>query len=234
MKELIHNRETECYEFLKAIPKNKKYVLIGGYAVSGYGFPRLSVDLDIVIPKKELKFFENLCKQQGYILSIERADLDNIYNGEFKRYVKSGKLPTSIDMMINSITSRQTGSSYSVNYLIKNSRIMQINGWYPDCNVQTRIANKEMLIALKINSMRTADKRDIIMLCYETPDIEKILEHLKNCPRDIILGNLDDLIILFDQKHKDSLKGVFSITEPVLKIAIKNTKKVIERIVKKL
>jgi hypothetical protein len=234
MKELIHNREAECYEFLKAIPNNKKYVLIGGYAVSGYGFPRLSVDLDIVIPKTEFNFFDHLCQQQGYILSIERSNLDNIYAGDFKRYVKSYKLPISIDLMINSVTSRQTGSSYSVNYLFRNSTIMEIRGWHPDCKVKVRVAKKEMLIALKINSMRTADKRDIMMLCYDLPDIDKIVEHLKKCPRDIILSNLDELGILFDQKHKDSLKGVFSITDPVLKIAIKNTKKVIERIVKKI
>jgi hypothetical protein len=234
MKELIHNREAECYEFLNIIPNNKKYVLIGGYAVSAYGFPRLSVDLDIVISIEDLEFFENLCKKQGYLLSIEKSALDTIYDGKFKRYVKSGKLPTSIDLMINSITSRQTGSSYSVNFLFRNSRIMEIRGWHPDCKVQVRVANKEMLIALKINSMRTTDKRDIIMLCYNLPNIDKIVEHLKNCPRDIILGNLEELDLLFDQNYKDSLKGVFSITDSVLKIAIKNTKKVIERIVNKL
>ena len=67
MKEKLFAREKECFEFLQAIPLNKKFVLIGGYAVSGYGFPRLSVDMDFVISQKDLKFFENLLKEQDFI-----------------------------------------------------------------------------------------------------------------------------------------------------------------------
>ena len=115
MKEKILAREKECFEFLKAIPKNKKFVLIGGYAVSGYGFPRLSVDLDIVIPEKELDFFENLCEAQDFIFTLGKSDFEHTYSGEYKRYVKKGDLPTSVDLMVNSVKSRQTGYTYSIN-----------------------------------------------------------------------------------------------------------------------
>lgn len=228
MKELIFHREKECYEILKVMSRSKKYVLIGGYAVSGYGFPRLSVDLDIVIPDKEFDFFKDLCQKQGFILSIEKSDIGSTYAGEFKRYVKKRKFPISIDLMINSVRSRQTGYAYSFKYLFRNSEIREIRGWHPDCKARIRIADKEMLIALKINSMRTADKRDIIMLCYEMPEVNKIIKSLKNCPRDIILRNLDELNNLFDQGQQDSLKGVFSISDDILKIAFRNCKKVVE------
>ena len=50
------NREKECFTFLKLIPKEKQYVIIGGYAVTSFGFSRFSVDLDITIPESELLF----------------------------------------------------------------------------------------------------------------------------------------------------------------------------------
>jgi len=112
--------------------------------------------------------------------------------------------------------------------------IREIRGWHPDSKVQIRAADKEMLITLKINSMRAADKRDMIMLCYEKPNINKIISHLKKCPKYIILNHLNELNELFDPKHKDSIKGVFSISDEVLRIVIKNTKKVIEVIIQEL
>lgn len=115
-----------------------------------------------------------------------------------------------------------------INYIFKNSEIREIRGWHPDSKVQTRIVDKEMLIALKINSMRITDKRDIIMLCYDKPDVDKIILHLKKCPKNIILEHLSDLNELFDPQHKDTIKGVFSIPDNVLRIAIRNTKKVTE------
>ena len=47
----IEERERACLELLKKLPEG--YVLIGGYAVSAFEFPRFSVDLDIVIAEKE-------------------------------------------------------------------------------------------------------------------------------------------------------------------------------------
>ena len=66
--------------------------------------------------------------------------------------------------MVNSVKSRQNGYPYTFNYIFKNSEIREIIGWHPYSKVQTRTADREMLIALKINSIRSADKKDIIML----------------------------------------------------------------------
>ena len=56
-------REKECFDFLKFLKKEMDYVVIGGYAVSSFGFPRFSVDLDIVIPEDEVSFFQKLIKE---------------------------------------------------------------------------------------------------------------------------------------------------------------------------
>ena len=65
-REQLENRERECFQFLQEIPMERRYVLIGGYAVSSFQFPRYSVDLDIVIPQRELRFFQGLARRKRF------------------------------------------------------------------------------------------------------------------------------------------------------------------------
>lgn len=220
---------------MRKIPSNRKFVLIGGFAVSAYDFPRLSVDLDIVIPEKELVFFRALLNKEGFVLSKKKSNLDLIYGGKYEKYIKKERLPISVDLLINSVQSRQTNYPYSFQYLFENSELREVRGWHPATRARVRVPNKEILIALKINSMRTADKRDIIMLCYERPNVDKIFAHLKNCPIDIILHHINELLeLLTDPKHKDALKGVFSISSEVLKKAVSNCKNVLSKVKTKI
>jgi hypothetical protein len=85
-----------------------------------------------------------------------------------------------------------------------------------------------MLIAMKVNAMRAADKRDVIMLCYEMPDADEVALHLKNCPGDIILENLNVLHkIVKGLGSDDSIKGVYAISDDVLRQAAANCEKLV-------
>jgi hypothetical protein len=230
MKEKILAREKACFDFLNSIPANRKFVLVGGYAVSSFEFPRLSVDLDIAIPESELKFFRELLKESGFILSHEKGEFDLTYGGKFEKYIKK-EPPISVDLLINSVQSRQTNYAYSYAYIEKNSETREIRGWHPELKAKIRVANKEMLLALKINSMRTADKRDVIMLCYEMPQTDALAKHLKNCPKDAIAKNLSELsVLLSDKKIRDAIKGAFTISDGVLERAIKNCREVVSKL----
>ena len=232
MKEKIYARERTCFEFLRAIPSKRKYVVIGGFAVSAFEFPRLSVDLDIVIPEEELKHFKGLITELGFEFSHERSDFDLTYDGRYERYVKSEELPVSVDLLINSVAARQTGYAYSFRYVFRNSENREVFGWHPESKAEVRVPSREMLIALKINAMRAADKRDVIMLCYEMPDADEVALHLKNCPHGIILENLDVLLdISKDLGSDDSIKGVYSISDDVLRKAAKNCEKLVSWLV---
>ncbi|MGF3584334.1 MAG: hypothetical protein ACQXXD_01265 [Thermoplasmatota archaeon] len=211
-------REKECFDFLKLIPSEKQYVVIGGYAATSYGFPCFSVDLDITIPKSEISFFKKLIFDSGFIFTKGEEDL--VYSEKFERYEKD---LVSIDLLINGVESRQTGYCYPFQYIFKNSQIREICGWDPTNKAKARIAKKEMLIALKVHSMRMADKRDIIMLCYEKTNIQTIINHLKNSPKEKISKHIDELLALLnDSNLKDSLKGVYSIDDKLYGRAIKN------------
>ena len=214
------SREKECFDFLNQIPKERKYAVIGGYAVTSFGFPRFSVDLDITIPESELSFFKKLIMDNGFVLTTVKEDL--AYSGRFERYEKD---LVSIDLLINGVQSRQTGYLYPFQYIYNNSQLRETSGWDPTNKAKVKIAKKEMLIALKIHSMRMADKRDIIMLCYEKPNTQNIVNHLKNSTREKIIGHISELLkILSDSSFKDSLKGVYTINEKIYKKTIEECK----------
>jgi hypothetical protein len=228
MKQELADREKECFDFLNLLPSDKKYVVVGGYAVSSYGLSRFSVDLDIVIPGDELSYFKKLIDKRGFVLDKQKVDLE--YEGKFERYNKG---LVSVDLLINTIQSRQTGYSYPFDYVFKNSKMREVIGWDPTVKARIRVPMKEMLIALKIHSMRSADKRDIIMLCYEKPDDLRVWRHLENCPKIKIQKNINELLSVLDDQHfKDSLKGVFSISDVVFEKSIGNCLSLLKKLKK--
>jgi hypothetical protein len=219
-------REKECFNFLNTIPREKHYVVIGGYAVTTYGFPRFSIDLDITIPEEELPFFKKLISDTGFTFTKGKEDLT--YSGKFERYEKN---LVSIDLLINGVASRQTGYFYPFHYILQNSHSRETSGWDPSNKIKARIAKKEMLIALKIHSMRMADKRDIIMLCYEKPNITTLMNHLKSCPRETIIEHINELVAILDDSNlKNSLKGVYSINDNLYKRAVENCQQTLNEV----
>jgi hypothetical protein len=226
MKPDFSAREKLCFDILNLLEKNESYVVIGGYAVSSYGFPRFSIDLDFVIPETNLSFFHQLMLQEGFSKSKEKSDL--AYSGKFERYEKD---LVSIDLLINTVESRQTGYAYPFSYVYSNSEIRQVSGWDPFHKARVKVATREMLIALKIHSLRDADKRDVIMLCYQPPEVSSVVRHLRGGPKNILLDHIHELQATLDDSHfKDSLKGVYSVDTRVFEKATKNCRYTLEQI----
>jgi len=226
----IQEREKACLQLLRKLPE--KFVLVGGYATSSFDFPRFSVDLDIVIAERDQKKFSQVLKEEGLKLIKEVGDFSRFYKGRMIRFEKIGDgPPVRVDLFVNMIQSRQTDATYTFDYLWRNSERRNVIGYGVRESVQTRVADREMLIALKINSMRTADQRDIIALCNGEVDVKKVMRHLKRCPKEKILAHLDILIeILENPKSKDSIKGVFTISDKVYKKMLDKAKKEITTI----
>ncbi|MBI3027116.1 hypothetical protein HYY70_03305 [Candidatus Woesearchaeota archaeon] len=205
MKAFIE-RENEIFDILDIFNKEGlKYVLIGGYAVSAY-MRRFSVDADVCIDKNDLVLFKEILKTKCFDLA-KRKDLEDIYKGSFECYTKKVKLPVTIDLMIGSVASRQTNASISFGKLYENSAIKKIVGI--EKTINARIPAKEILIALKINSARLTDARDIVALCQNV-DFGMVAEFMDKNKN--VQENLDNLLSYFKSDNfKDSFKGVFSI-----------------------
>ena len=223
MKSFIE-RENGIFDILDSFNKTGlKYVLIGCYAVSAY-MRRFSVDADVCIDKRDLFSFIKILKAKHFEL-VKRKDLDDIYKGAFECYTKKSKLPVTVDLMIGSVASRQTNASVSFEKLHKNSSIKSIVGI--EKTISARIPAKEILIALKINSARLTDARDIVALCQNV-DLNIVMEFIDKNKE--IRNNLDKLLSYFiSDNFKDAFKGVFSI-EKLPKGNIENAIKLVKNL----
>ena len=217
-------RENEMLRVLKRLTGEKlDFIVVGGYAVSGLAKHRFSVDCDIVLPKRELKKFEEILKEEGFERHVRKTGFDKIYAGEFVSYKKEvNELPVTIDILVGSLVCRATGAAWSFDYIKKNSIEANITGI--ETSVICRIPEKELLIAFKVHSARRADIRDIIML-REDANFEKVLKHIKKGGKEALRKQIQRITeALEDPNLVDSLKGVFVLSVDVKK-QIESTRK---------
>jgi hypothetical protein len=201
-------------------------VLIGGYAVSSFQFPRYSVDLDIVLPVKELSFFRGLAERLSFKLEGEH-DVEQLYDGRSVVYGKQVGVRVSLDLLVNSVYSRQTKFAFPFPYLFENSEVREIRGRGLEAKARARVASREMLLALKANSMRDQDMRDILALCSQEPLFGNVFAHLENSPREKIGENLEKLDAYLSTLDPRAFQGTFGTSEVVLKHSIVNCRKLV-------
>ena len=230
----IEEREKACLELLGKLPN--RYVLIVGYAVSAFEFPRFSVDLDMVISEKSFEKFSGILEKEGFSKVKDADDFALAYKGRFVSFRKMVEsLPVSVDLLVGMVQCRQTDAAYSFDYVWKNSEIREVSGFGVKALAEARVADREMLIALKINSMRMADQRDVIALCGGTVDTEKVANHLTKGPTVKIREHIGRLLsFLQDPISRDSLKGVFVFSDSVLDSLVKKTEETLEEIDRKV
>lgn len=223
-------RENEILSLIKAVMDAKiNFIVVGGYAVSGLGKHRFSVDCDMVISKKKLEKVQRILIERGYIKRIEKTGFDEIYGGDFESHVKKvGGLPVTADLLIGSLASRQTDASWSFDYISENSVDATITG--TELSVTARIPGKELLIAMKIHSGRKADIRDIIMLGREA-DWDLVKTHTKRGCIERLKQRIKEIIVaLGDENLTPSMKGVFSLKREVIN-DIAYTKEMLQKVV---
>jgi len=229
----IEERERACLELLRQIPQ--RYVLVGGYAVSAFEFPRFSVDLDLVIAEKDFEEIETILKEQGFSKAKEAGEFALTYKGRFVSFRRKVQtLPVTVDLLVDMLQCRQTDAAYSFRYLLRNSEKRVVVGFGAKASVEARVADREMLMALKMNSLRPADRRDIIALCSGKVDTAKVAKHLNKAPEAAIRMNIENLLAFIENpKSRDSLKGVFVFSNGMLESLLRRTKETIEEIGRK-
>ena len=226
-------REKEILRILRRLIEERlDFVVVGGYAVSGWARHRFSVDCDMVVSKRELEKFEEFLKKEGFKEHLRKKGFDEMYAGEFISYKKGVmELPVTIDLLVGSLVCRATEAAWSFDYIKKHSVEAVITGI--ETSAGCRIPEKELLIAFKIHSARRTDIRDIIMI-REDLDLEKVRKHLRRGKMDALETQIGMIIeALNDKNLVDSLKGVFTLTADVGK-QIEGTRKDMESIQKSI
>ncbi|RLI19243.1 hypothetical protein DRO54_08880 [Candidatus Bathyarchaeota archaeon] len=215
MAALFVERENEILKTIRSFTNaGLDFVVVGGYAVSGLGRHRFSVDLNMVIDEKDLNAFTKTLEERGFERHAERTGFDQIYRGRFVSYIKRiDGLPVTADLLVGSLVCRATEASWSYEYIKRHSTATEVAGI--ELSARCMVPERELLIALKIHSGRRADLRDVVVL-MEGADIDKIARHLKRGNLEKLKNQIDNMFeMLKDPRLVDSLKGAFSIQRDV-------------------
>ncbi|MBS7269689.1 MAG: hypothetical protein KIH10_12730 [Candidatus Freyarchaeota archaeon] len=229
MTALFVERENEILEIIRSFADaGLEFVVVGGYAVSGFGRHRFSVDLDVVIDEKDLEVFTRILEERVFSRHAERAGFDEAYGGRFVSYVKRiDGLPVTADLLVGSLVCRATGASWSYEYMKSHSIEAEVAGI--ELSARCRVPERELLIALKIHSGRRADLRDMVMLMGGA-EVDKIVRHLKRGDIEKLKTQIGRILgMLGDPRLVDSLEGVFTIQRDVTG-EVKRAYRVLEKI----
>lgn len=209
MMDRFIDRENQLFDVLSTFnEEDRPFIVVGGYAVSAFQH-RFSVDLDLVVQPDVLDAFVSVLGDNGFV-KAEEKELD-AYGGRFVAYEKDADLPVSIDFLVNGLQSRQTGASWSYEYIEQYAVNAEIQG--TERAVETRIPEKELLIAFKLHSGRLTDARDVVALAGDI-DFDRVSDHLHRGDRGqlrVVLQRVLDTVT--GEDFADAFKGVFSARE---------------------
>lgn len=200
----LDERERMVLETLQRLPK-LNIVLIGGYALNAYVPPRFSIDCDLVVLGNPSRV-ESLLKKSGF----EKSESGETSYGTYVRYEKlPGKI--SFDLMIGSLVDRDTKIVFEGALFKKYSRRRSTIGRTVPVRIQMRIADPELLFAMKFVSARRQDVRDLFMLAGENLKLnvvreivsEKCSPELRRKRAELIKSSVES------SGYRDSLQGPF-------------------------
>ena len=206
-------REGACFALLRAL-EGQEAVLVGGYAVSAYGPPRFSLDLDFVAPASAVPGIREILKAAG-LVRVREWTGGGAFAGRAERWSRGEEaLPLSVDLLVDGISDRVSGASHPYASIRRGALRRTVRGLSPSSEAQARVAAPEVLVALKLESARLVDLRDLAVLAGADVDAERVARLLRGVRRDVLLDHLDALAAALGRRDfQDSLKGVYMLDE---------------------
>ena len=201
----LSDREQELLTTLEAInDADLPYVLVGGWAVTAFN-QRFSTDVDLVIPETAVDDYASFLLDRDYERTSEH-DTSGIYEGRFIQYSKDVGNPVSIELMVNTLRCRQTNAEWSYRYLDQHAQPVTVGR---TLSVDTRIPERELLLAIKLHSGRFTDARDVIAAAADA-DFDRVETHLHRGESEALAEQLASISEqLADESFADSFKGEF-------------------------
>lgn len=207
--DMLQIRETEVFESLKRM-NTLEFVVIGGYAVNAYTLPRFSVDCDIVVKdKKESEKIRRILTEMGY---SKKEQAKTVYSASFERYEKTleGNFKVSFDVLIKDVLDRQTGVSFSSDWIFENSEFRTLRGKTIIEKLEAKTINIDALFVMKMVSCRSTDIRDMFMLAPNLDDREFVKKEVSSrYDFDDRFKKLKEKVT--SEKFKDGLQGIYGL-----------------------
>ena len=188
-----------------------EFAIIGGYAVNAYVLPRFSVDCDLVAREGEGKRIAALLVEQGY---LKKGKAHESYHN-FERYeleVAPGFF-ASFDLLLDSVHDRQSGATFSADWVIENSALKTLAGKTIPDTLALHMISPEALFVMKFACARASDIRDLFMLCTEVKDWGFARRQISS--RIALDGQHAKIMEKINSRQfKNNLEGVFGYVEP--------------------
>ncbi len=201
---MLDAREELVLRTLEKLPKDS-IILIGGYAVNVYVPPRFSIDCDIVV-LGSLKSIESLLKRNGF-KKVEEGDVSH---GGYVRYAVEGD-NVSFDLLPDLVVDRDTKIAFEGDLFKKYSAQRTTVGRVVPIRITMRIADPELLFAMKFVSARKQDIRDMFMLAGENLNWKLVDALISNkCSGELTKKRVESITTSVNSKHyRDSLQGPY-------------------------
>ena len=201
----LPDREQELLTTLDAITEaGLPYVLVGGWAITAFN-QRFSTDVDLVIPETAVEDYASFLRERGYERTSEH-DKSGIYERRFIQYSKDVGNPVSVELMVNALRCRQTDGEWSYRYLDQHAQPISVGR---TLSVDTRIPERELLLAIKLHSGRFTDARDVVAAAPDA-DFDRVETHLHRGDAEALGEQLASISEqLADDSFVDSFKGEF-------------------------
>lgn len=201
---MIQEREKIVLEVLEKIPK-QSVVLIGGYAVNAYVPPRFSIDCDLLV-LDDIAKVETALESNGFV----KTESGDVPYGNYIHYLRE-KEKVSFDLLVNAVLDRDTGIVFEKELFKKYVKKRVTVGRAIPIRIEMKIADPELLFAMKFVSARKQDIRDIFMLAGEDLDWNVVKDIVsEKCNGELIKKRISLIKRSVQSKsYRDSLHGPY-------------------------
>jgi hypothetical protein len=155
------DREKDAVDLLDRWPRELRAVLIGGYAVSAYGPPRYSVDLDLVTGPENRTGIEQWLAGERF--SVEkrwksRAEGSNAVVSRWQHGL------VTIDLLSGAVRDREAGVDVPAPWVVEDPRMLRLILLSSSTTATVPVCRPAALWALKLQAGRPQDLSDLFVL----------------------------------------------------------------------
>jgi hypothetical protein len=207
---LIAN-EKEIIRILRVLNEaTDGYVVLGGYAVNAHGQHRFSVDCQLATNRDNVPVIDATLLGEGY--ELKRSEVRPPIGVTIREYAKSiGGETTSVMLLVDTVVETTTRGIWTYNFIRENSVEAIVAG--ATDSTPSRVAQRNLLVAMKLHAGETQDFEDIVMLseradwkmvarCAATGSKQQLIEQI-----DYATGEISSPKFASELKSTFALKG---------------------------
>ena len=205
----LTSRESEIIRILRVLSEaTEGFVVIGGYAVNAFGLHRFSVDCDLATDRDNVPVIDATLLREGY--ELRRNEVRPPIGVTIREYRKPvGGETASLELLVDTVVNTTTRGTWTYGFIQNNSVEAIIMG--ATDSTPSRVAQRNLLVAMKLHAGRTEDFGDIVMLservdwktvakCAACGSKEQLIEQIGSAIREIS-----------SPKFASDLKSIFAV-----------------------